>query len=69
MAVMAELADGFIALPGGLGTAEEFLEVLTGAQLGMHAKPCGAGIVPEALPRCSEWMRALAMRSGCPQHC
>ena len=40
-ALMAELADGFIALPGGLGTFEEFLEVLTWAQLGLHAKPCG----------------------------
>lgn len=38
---MAELADGFIALPGGLGTIEEFFEVLTWAQLGMHQKPCG----------------------------
>jgi uncharacterized protein (TIGR00730 family) len=40
-AKMAELADGFIALPGGLGTIEEFVEVLTWAQLGMHQKPCG----------------------------
>ncbi|NPV93050.1 MAG: TIGR00730 family Rossman fold protein [Firmicutes bacterium] len=40
-ALMAELADGFIALPGGLGTLEEFCEVLTWAQLGMHQKPCG----------------------------
>jgi uncharacterized protein (TIGR00730 family) len=40
-ALMAELADGFIALPGGLGTIEEFFEVLTWAQLGMHQKPCG----------------------------
>jgi uncharacterized protein (TIGR00730 family) len=38
---MAELADGFIALPGGLGTIEEMSEVLTWAQLGMHQKPCG----------------------------
>ena len=38
---MAELADGFIALPGGMGTLEEFTEVLTWAQLGMHRKPCG----------------------------
>ncbi len=38
---MADLADGFIALPGGLGTIEEFFEVLTWAQLGMHKKPCG----------------------------
>jgi uncharacterized protein (TIGR00730 family) len=40
-AKMAELADGFIALPGGLGTIEEFFEVLTWAQLGIHHKPCG----------------------------
>ncbi|MBN1889755.1 MAG: TIGR00730 family Rossman fold protein [Thermoflexales bacterium] len=40
-ALMAELADGFIALPGGLGTFEEFLEVATWAQLGLHHKPCG----------------------------
>jgi len=40
-ALMAELSDGFIALPGGLGTLEEFVEVLTWAQLGFHAKPCG----------------------------
>lgn len=40
-AKMAELADGFVALPGGLGTIEEFFEALTWAQLGMHGKPCG----------------------------
>jgi len=40
-ALMAELADGFIALPGGMGTLEELFEVLTWAQLGMHRKPCG----------------------------
>lgn len=40
-ALMAELSDGFIALPGGLGTIEEFVEVLTWAQLGIHHKPCG----------------------------
>lgn len=40
-ALMAELADGFIALPGGIGTIEEFVEVLTWAQLGIHSKPCG----------------------------
>jgi len=39
--LMAELSDGFIALPGGLGTLEEFFEVLTWNQLGYHAKPCG----------------------------
>lgn len=40
-ALMAELADGFIAMPGGVGTLEEFFEMWTWAQLGMHRKPCG----------------------------
>lgn len=40
-ALMAELSDGFIVLPGGLGTFEETFEVLTWAQLGFHRKPCG----------------------------
>jgi uncharacterized protein (TIGR00730 family) len=38
---MAEMSDGFIALPGGIGTAEELLEVLTWLQLGIHSKPVG----------------------------
>lgn len=38
-ALMAELGDGFIALPGGCGTFEEFFEIVTWAQLGMHSKP------------------------------
>ena len=40
-ALMSELSEGFIALPGGTGTLEEFFEVLTWAQLGEHEKPCG----------------------------
>ncbi|MBS4219979.1 TIGR00730 family Rossman fold protein [Bacillus sp. FJAT-49711] len=40
-AKMAELADGFIALPGGPGTLEEFFEIFTWAQLGLHQNPCG----------------------------
>jgi uncharacterized protein (TIGR00730 family) len=40
-ALMADLADGFIALPGGFGTADELFEILTWAQLGLHAKPIG----------------------------
>ena len=40
-AVMAELSDGFIAMAGGIGTMEEFFEVLSWAQLGIHRKPCG----------------------------
>ncbi len=40
-ALMAELADAFVALPGGYGTLDEFCEVLTWGQLGLHQKPCG----------------------------
>jgi uncharacterized protein (TIGR00730 family) len=40
-ALMAELAEGFLALPGGFGTIEEFSEVLTWGQLGLHQKPMG----------------------------
>jgi uncharacterized protein (TIGR00730 family) len=40
-ALMAELSDGFIALPGGLGTLDEVFEILTWGQLGLHQKPCG----------------------------
>ena len=39
--LMAELADGFIAMPGGIGTLEELFEIWTWAQLGIHRKPCG----------------------------
>lgn len=39
--MMAEKADGFVALPGGVGTLEEIFETWTWAQLGFHAKPCG----------------------------
>lgn len=39
-ALMTEFADGFIALPGGFGTFEEFCEIVTWAQLGIHRKPC-----------------------------
>lgn len=40
-ALMAELSDGFIAMPGGFGTLEEIIEILTWGQLQFHAKPCG----------------------------
>ncbi len=39
--LMADLADAFVALPGGFGTLDEFCEILTWAQLGIHTKPCG----------------------------
>jgi uncharacterized protein (TIGR00730 family) len=40
-AMMVEISDGFIALPGGFGTFEEFCEIVTWAQLGLHSKPVG----------------------------
>jgi uncharacterized protein (TIGR00730 family) len=40
-ALMAELSDGFVALPGGIGTLEELFEAWSWAQLGIHRKPCG----------------------------
>lgn len=40
-ALMEEMSDAFVALPGGLGTMEEFCEILTWGQLGLHGKPCG----------------------------
>lgn len=40
-ALMADLSDAFLALPGGYGTLEEFCEVVTWSQLGVHRKPCG----------------------------
>jgi uncharacterized protein (TIGR00730 family) len=40
-ALMAHLSDGFVALPGGLGTLEEIVEMISWAQLGLHNKPCG----------------------------
>jgi uncharacterized protein (TIGR00730 family) len=40
-ALMAELSDAFLALPGGYGTLDEFCEILSWAQLGLHRKPCG----------------------------
>jgi uncharacterized protein (TIGR00730 family) len=40
-ALMSDLSDGFIALPGGWGTLDELFEILTWAQLGIHGKPCG----------------------------
>ena len=40
-ALMAELSDAFVALPGGIGTLDELFEIWTWAQLGLHRKPCG----------------------------
>jgi uncharacterized protein (TIGR00730 family) len=54
-AMMAELVDGFVALPGGLGTLEETLEMLTWTQLGIHGKPLGV------LNVAGYWDRLLAL--------
>jgi uncharacterized protein (TIGR00730 family) len=62
-ATMAALADGFVALPGGLGTVEEILEILTWAQLGIHAKPVGLLDVAGYWDRLVD-MLAHAVREG-----
>jgi uncharacterized protein (TIGR00730 family) len=55
-ALMGELSDAFIALPGGFGTLEELMEVITWSQLGIHLKPCGilnvAGFFDPLLAMC-----------------
>lgn len=55
-AVMAELSDGVIALPGGFGTLEELFEMLTWAQLGLHGKPCGVMNVAGYFDRLLEFL-------------
>ncbi len=68
-ALMSELSDGFIALPGGFGTLDEFFEILTWAQLGFHGKPCGllnvAGYFDDILRALDH---AVAERFLRPQH-
>ncbi len=62
-AMMAGLADGFIALPGGIGTLEEFFEIWTWGQLGMHNKPCGLLNVADYFDSLLEFLdRAVAER-------
>lgn len=56
--LMASLADGFVALPGGMGTLEEIAEALTWTQLGVHAKPCGL------LDTKGYWRRLLQLFDG-----
>ena len=58
-ALMAELSDGFIALPGGLGTIEEFFEVLTWGQLNFHQKPCGLLNVAHYYDRLLEFLDVM----------
>ena len=59
-ALMAELSDGFIAMPGGLGTVEEFFEVLTWAQLDLHTNPCGLLNVGGYFDRLIDFMDHIA---------
>jgi uncharacterized protein (TIGR00730 family) len=67
--LMAELADGFVALPGGLGTFEEFFEVLTWAQLGLHRKPCGLLNVCDYFHGLIEFLdHAVAEQFVAPEH-
>lgn len=68
-ALMAELADGFVALPGGFGTFEEFFEVLTWAQLGLHHKPCGLLNIERYFDRLVDFLdHAVAQRFVLPAH-
>lgn len=68
-AMMAELSDGFIALPGGMGTLEELCEVLTWAQLGFHTKPCGLLDVEGYYSRLCEFLdNAVAEGFVVPEH-
>ena len=68
-ALMADLSDGFIALPGGLGTLEELFEVLSWAQLGLHAKPCGLLNVAGYYDELNDFLdRAVSERFLKPAH-
>jgi uncharacterized protein (TIGR00730 family) len=67
--LMAELADGFVALPGGIGTLEEIFEVWTWAQLGLHDKPCGFLNVGRYFDALTAFLdHALAEEFVKPQH-
>lgn len=68
-ALMADLADGFVALPGGFGTLDEFCEIVTWAQLGLHAKPCGVLNVKSFFdPFLAQIDRAVAEQFVQPEH-
>jgi uncharacterized protein (TIGR00730 family) len=58
-ATMADLADGFIALPGGWGTLDELFEILTWGRLGLHGKPCGVLNVDGYFDRLLSFMQHL----------
>jgi uncharacterized protein (TIGR00730 family) len=68
-ALMAELSDAFIALPGGLGTLDELFEMLTWSQLGIHRKPCALLDVDDYYGRLASFLdHAVTQRFITPQH-
>lgn len=68
--LMAELSDGFIAMPGGIGTFEEIFEIWTWAQLGIHSKPCGLLNVAGYYNALTTFLdHAAAEQFLKPQHC
>ncbi|HKG23831.1 MAG TPA: TIGR00730 family Rossman fold protein [Blastocatellia bacterium] len=67
--LMSDLADAFIAMPGGMGTVEEFCEILTWAQLGLHKKPCGLLNVEDYYHHLISFLdHAVAERFVKPEH-
>ncbi len=62
-ALMAELSDGFIALPGGFGTMEEIFEIITWSQLRIHEKPCGFLNVESYYDKLMEFFTHMAGQS------
>ncbi len=68
-AMMVEISDGFIALPGGFGTFEEFCEIVTWAQLGLHSKPVGLLNVDSYFdPLIEQFDRAVAEEFAYPEN-
>ena len=68
-AIMADLADAFIALPGGLGTIEELFEILTWSQLKIHNKPCGVLNIAGYYDKLGEFVNfAVTQEFVRPQH-
>jgi uncharacterized protein (TIGR00730 family) len=68
-ALMAELSDGFVALPGGLGTLDELFEMLTWTQLGLQRKPCALFDVDDYYGGLAAFLdHAVAQRFITPQH-
>jgi uncharacterized protein (TIGR00730 family) len=67
--MMADLSEAFVALPGGFGTFEEFCEVLTWTQLGLHDKPCGLlNVADFYTPLLAMFDRAVQHRFVRPEH-